>query len=56
MTANSDPVLYSGLVTLFFMPTLSSGIAAGLAPQTTQIAVSPVITTQYRGLAFHTTF
>ena len=57
MTANSRlDTSMAGLATLFLMPTFSSGIAAGLAPQTNQIAVSPVITTQYRGLAFHTTF
>ena len=57
MTANSGlDTSTAGLVTLFLMPTFSSGIAAGLAPQTNQIAVSPVITTQYRGLAFQTTF
>lgn len=56
MTTNSDRVLDSGLVALFFMPTFGSGIAAGLAPQTNQYAVSPVITSQYRGLVFQSTF
>ena len=57
MTANSGlDMSMAGLVTLFFMPTLSSGIAAGLAPQTYQYSVSPVITTQYRGLVFQGNF
>lgn len=46
----------SGLVTLFFMPSLGSGIAAGLAPQKNQYSVSPIVTSQYRGPAFQTTF
>ena len=56
MTSQSDSVLDTGLVMVFLMPTFGAGISAGLAPQPNQYSVSPVITSQYRGVVFQTTF
>ena len=56
MTSTSDRVLDTGLVMIFIVPTFSAGISAGLAPQENLYSVSPVITSQYRGVVFQTTF
>ena len=56
MFATNEVLFVAGLGTVFLASPLTAGISAGLVPSDDLYTLTPVITPEYRGFAFHSRF